>query len=282
MGGSASEADMMTKRKKTLNYSVKMKRMLLLLGAGMASAATPLSETTATFGSAGKAITLGPGETHLYNHTCAAASKDSTVCVLRHMWFGGAWPTYNITRLRVYVDGEAVASIDGQMDLLHGIGHGDDAAPWASGSLFGKTGSPSGIFNTFQIPFSTSIILTAEPYADATAPTTTGERFWWIARGTEGEPGVEMGGKLLPLSARLVLHTSEDAALAAKAQLPLFHVEKAGAALLTVLSVTSIAEQFLEGEVRAFRADKKNESCSYGVCSYMTMSSGTEDYFLGT
>ena len=51
---------------------------------------------------------------------------------------------------------------------------------------------------------------------------------------------------------------------------------------MTVLSVQSRAEQFLEGEVRAFLSNATNSSCSYGVCAYMTMSSGTEDYFLGT
>ena len=51
---------------------------------------------------------------------------------------------------------------------------------------------------------------------------------------------------------------------------------------MIVLSVQSAVEQFLEGEVRAFLANAPNNSCSYGVCSYMTMSSGTEDYFLGT
>ena len=66
------------------------------------------------------------------------------------MWFGGSWGKYDITRLRVYVDGEAVPSIDGQMFLMHGIGFADDAAPWSSGHLFGKTGQPSGIFNVSE------------------------------------------------------------------------------------------------------------------------------------
>ena len=177
----------------------------------LVSATTPLSPNALTFGSAGKAITLGPGETELFTHECSSAmTNDESVCILRHMWFGGSWARYDITRLRVYVDSEASPSIDGQMDLLHGIGFADDAAPWSSGSLFGKTGSPSGIFNTFKIPFAKSIRVTAQAYTNASSPSKKGERFWWIMRGTEGEPGVELGGKLLPLAARIKLYTNEN------------------------------------------------------------------------
>ena len=92
-------------------------------------------EAVRTFGSAGKAVSLVKGENELYNHTCS-----QNECILRHMWFGGNWPHYDIQRLRVYVDGESAPSIDGQLFLLHGVGFADQAAPWSSGSLFGKTG----------------------------------------------------------------------------------------------------------------------------------------------
>ena len=173
-------------------------------------ATTPLSPNAMTFGSAGKGITLGPGEKDLFTHSCSSSvANGASICILRHMWFGGSWARYDITRLRVYIDGDSIASIDGQMDLLHGIGFADNAAPWSSGSLFGKTGSPSGIFNTFKIPFAKSIRVSAQAYTNSSSPATKGERFWWIMRGTEGEPGVEIGGKLLPLGARLMLHTNE-------------------------------------------------------------------------
>ena len=67
-----------------------------------------------------------------------------------------------------------------------------------------------------------------------------------------------------------------------RSQLRLFKASKAGIVLTTILSVQSEAEQFLEGEMRAFLSNATNNSCSYGVCAYMTLSSGTEDYFLGT
>lgn len=48
---------------------------------------------------------------------------------LTHMWFGGAFKGYGETRIRIYVDGEAIPGID--MELLpgHGIGFNDESAP---------------------------------------------------------------------------------------------------------------------------------------------------------
>ena len=41
---------------------------------------------------------------------------------LTHMWFGGDWPGYERTRLRVYVDGETQPSIDMEVGMGHGNG----------------------------------------------------------------------------------------------------------------------------------------------------------------
>ncbi|MGA2501708.1 MAG: hypothetical protein ABSH20_28545, partial [Tepidisphaeraceae bacterium] len=60
---------------------------------------------------------------------------------LTHMWFGGDWPGYDRTRLRIYVDGEEQPSIDMELGLGHGVGFGETAAPWGSEKL-GKTGHP--------------------------------------------------------------------------------------------------------------------------------------------
>lgn len=61
-----------------------------------------------TFGTAGKAVypfTEGSKtEATLFEH-------EGKGC-LTHMWFGGNWPDWERQRIRVYVDGEAKASID--------------------------------------------------------------------------------------------------------------------------------------------------------------------------
>ena len=103
---------------------------------------------------------------------------------LSHMWFGGDFKDYGLTRIRVYVDGEREASIDMELMMGHGIGFQDSSAPWGVERI-GKTGQPSGIYNTYRIPFG------IERARDGT----TGQRgrrenppFWWIIRGVENVP----------------------------------------------------------------------------------------------
>ena len=115
------------------------------------------------------------------------------------MWFGGNWPRYEKTRIRVYVDGEETASIDMELGLGHGYGFGDDAAPWGSEKM-GKTGHPSGVYNTYQIPFGKSVRVTAKRAKESP----DGAVLWWIVRGTENRP-VTLGGVRLPEQTRLKL-----------------------------------------------------------------------------
>ena len=113
----------------------------------------------ATFGTSAKEVrVLGGGkEAELFAH-------EGRGC-LTHMWFGGDWPGWDRTRIRCCVDGESKAAIDMELFLGHGIGFGDEAAPWGTERL-GKTGHPSGIFNSYRIPFGKSVRVTAQAVAD--------------------------------------------------------------------------------------------------------------------
>ena len=108
-----------------------------------------------TFSVAGKEATVlnGYKEAELFAHGGRGC--------LTHMWFGGDWPGYEKTRIRIYVDGDKTPSIDMQLGLGHGVGFGDPASPWGTARM-GKTGHPSGIYNTFRIPFGKGIRVTAE------------------------------------------------------------------------------------------------------------------------
>ena len=282
------------------------------------------AEHMTTFGNAGKAITLQPssqGEQTLWTQTCPAGSS---LCVVDHQWYGGAWHGYDTTRLRFYVDGEATASIDGQIFLSHGIGFADDAAPWSSGSLFGKTGSPSGVFNTFQIPFNHTI------RCAALSTSSVENRFWWIYRGlasTDPAARVQLSARLaLPPAARLRLHTTEALPVPAYAFVPLVRAPptEGGAVLMTTLSVdragTSaslcvlllllqsplrlvlwcrvlvlhshmcapypLTSNYLEGCLRTYsnvtHPSLQPSSRAAPDGTRQLLSSGTEDYFLGT
>ena len=151
-----------------------------------------------TFGTIGKEMRplKGDVEATLFRH-------DGKGC-LTHMWFGGEWKDCERTRIRVYVDGELKPSIDMELFLGHGIGFGDNFSPWGTARI-GKIGTGTSVYNTYRIPFGTSVRVTASSSLDAPdAP-----QFWWIIRGTENLV-VTLGGVKLPDIARLKLHKVEN------------------------------------------------------------------------
>jgi len=213
-----------------------------------------------TFGTAGKEGTLYPDhEVVLFQHEGAGC--------LTQMWVGGDWPGYDRTRIRYYVDGEAKASIDMELFLGHGIGWGDPAAPWGSARL-GKTGHPSGLYNTYRIPFGKSIRVTGQLGAGVEKP----QVFWWIIRGVENLP-VFLGNLRLPGNARLRLQVRENVDLAPLEMFEIGRSSRAGALYQVTLAVASQNFNFLEAVLRAYLD---------GARQPLLLSSGTEDYFLGT
>jgi hypothetical protein len=233
-------------------------------------AAAPDADVDAlkTFCTSGKEVYVlnGYREAELLRH-------DGKGC-LTHMWFGGDWPGYERTRIRVYVDGEKTPSIDMQLGLGHGYGFGDDAAPWGSSRL-GKTGHPSGVYNTYRIPFGAGVRVTAQ--RDKDSP--DGAPFWWIVRGTENLP-LTLGGVRLPDGARLKLHRLENHVAQRLEEFSLCDVQGAGALYqVTIAAKTNRVTggwkdlSFLEACMRAYFD---------GADEPVLLSSGLEDYFLGT
>ncbi|MGA2542110.1 MAG: DUF2961 domain-containing protein [Verrucomicrobiota bacterium] len=190
---------------------------------------------------------------------------------LTHMWFGGDWPGYDRTCLRVYVDGEAQPSIAMELGLGHGVGFGDTAAPWGSEKM-GKTGQPSGLYNTYKIPFGKSIRVTAQRAKDSP----DGAPFWWIIRGTENLP-LTLAGVPLPETARLKLHKLENHVAKPLEEFALCDLPGAGALYQVTIAAEGLGNSgdfnFLEAVMRAY-VD--------GAKAPMLLSSGLEDYFTGT
>lgn len=214
-----------------------------------------------TFGTSGKAVyPLENGkEAELYSHTGKGC--------LTHMWFGGNWKNYGKLRLRVYVDYEETASIDMELFLGHGIGFLEDAAPWGTNKI-GKTGSPSGIFNNYHIPFGKHVKVTAQlPEEDKGNP-----RFWYIIHGTENFP-VSVAGLQLPENARLKLHKLENYDAKSMEEFDIYKTEKSGAVYQVTVQAKSTSLTFLESIVRGYYNSSDEP---------FLISSGLEDYFLGT
>lgn len=186
---------------------------------------------------------------------------------LAHMWFGGSFPDYAKIRLRVYVDHEQTASISMELGMGAGFGFQDPDAPWGNDAA-GKTGSPSGIFNFYRIPFSTNVRVTAE----LPPGVPDNQVFWWIVRGIEGLP-LEVGGLPMPENTRLKLYTRENYTAQPLEEFDLCKTERSGMVYQVAIAAKSESFTFLEAIMRAY-VDQEKEP--------QFLSSGLEDYFLGT
>ena len=245
-----------------------MRVVVLCLGPLCALSAGMDVDDLKTFSSIGKErpVLNGYGEAELLLH-------EGRGC-LTHMRFGGDWPGYDQTVLRVYVDGEERPSVEMELGLGHGVGFGDNAAPWGSEKM-GKTGHPSGLYNTFKIPFGKSIRVTAQRAKDSP----DGAPFWWIIRGTENLP-VTLAGVRLPETARLRLYKLENHVARPLEQFSLCDVPGSGALYLVTMAGEGLRKSgdwkdisYLEAIVRAYLNGEKTP---------ILLSSGLEDYFLGT
>ena len=186
---------------------------------------------------------------------------------LTHMWFGGDWPDYGKTKIRIYIDGEKQPSIDMELALGHGIGFQDSSAPWGTARV-GTTGYPSGTYNTYKIPFGKSIRITAQP-----VDTLQGKPyFWWIFRGVTNLP-VEIASITLPENARLKLYKKENYTAEPLEEFELCNVKNSGELYQVTIAAKSSNFSYLEACMRGY-FDGSDEP--------IILSSGLEDYFLGT
>jgi len=221
-----------------------------------------------TFCSVGKQMSVlnGYKEAELLRH-------DGKGC-LTHMWFGGDWQGYNKTVIRVYVDGETRPSIEMEMGLGHGIGFDDAHAPWGSEKM-GNTSFPSGVYMNFKIPFGKNIRVTAQRSKDSP----DGADFWWILRGTDNLP-VWYAGVRLADKARLKLYKLENHIAKPLEEFALCDVQGGGALYQVTMAAEGLRKtgdwkdlSYLEAMMRGYLNGEKEPT---------RLSSGLEDYFLGT
>jgi len=222
------------------------------------------AEDAAIIGSMGKheRVLGGNSEAVLFEH-------EGKGC-LTHFWFGGNFKGVEDTRIRYYVDGEPRASIDMDLYMGHGIGFNDNTAPWANRHM-GKIGKGNGIHNNYAIPFGKGIRVTAQKSAEAE----DNPPIWWIVRGVENGR-VNLGGVELPEAARLRLHRVENRIIEPLQEFDLCKLEGKGAVYQVAIAAQGQSGQhmsFLEACMRAYPD---------GARKPVMLSSGLEDYFLGT
>jgi hypothetical protein len=98
------------------------------------------------------------------------------------------------------------------------------------------------------------------------------QTFWWIVRGLTDYP-VQVGGITLPRSARLRLHRLEKVQAASLAEVPILETKNRGLLYAVTFEAQSTNFNYLEACLRAYPDGHKEPTW---------ISSGTEDYFLGT
>lgn len=199
--------------------------------------------------------------------------------LLHHMWFGGGFEGIENTVIRVYVDGEKEPSLE--MKMSEGFANAYHSSNnFQSSSIIGKTGKKGGVYNTFKIPYGKRIKITAQ---NKETRGKTGQSFWWILRGTSNMPLI-IDGVTLPENARMKLHKVEEKLVDAYDEFDLCDTKKDG--LLYMVYMQGEAAEpdkiykkkwymlsFLEACMRAYVGGDKEP---------VFLSSGLEDYFLGT
>jgi hypothetical protein len=232
---------------------------LLVMATPRSSGAEP--ENLAPIGTMGKGqrVLKGGVEAVLFEHQGAGC--------LTHFWFGGNFKGVEDTRIRYYVDGEEVPSIDMNLYMGHGIGFNDNHAPWATKHV-GKVGKQNGIYNNYRIPFQKSVRVTAQRAENAE----DNPQIWWIIRGVENGR-VSIGGVELPKEARLRLHRLENHDAKPLEEFDLCKVAGKGAVYQVAIAAQGSSLTYLEACMRAYLG---------GNDKPLMLSSGLEDYFLGT
>lgn len=199
--------------------------------------------------------------------------------LIHHMWFGGGFEGLENTVIRIYVDDEKEPSIE--MKLSEGFANGYHSSNhYQSASMIGKTGLKGGLYNTIKIPFGKKVRITAQ---NKEIGGKSGQYFWWILRGTTHMP-LSINGVNLPQNARMKLYKVEDKLVNAYAEFDLCNTKKDG--LLYMVYMQGEAAEpsktykkewyklsFLEACMRAYVGGAKEPEF---------LSSGLEDYFLGT
>jgi len=200
------------------------------------------------------------------NQTCTGSLKS---CVFTHFWAGGTCADYgeNTITYRLTSGGET-NNFTAPFSLLHGTYSGVEPAPFSAGSLFGITGKPSGMWNTIEIPF------TDHAEVSVRLRKGCGHLFWIIVRGHNQAyigPQRQLASQLTIRSNYVPMSVVPQNKVHS-----MLHTSTAGRLLYTVLAVSFPLDQgthFLEGCVRwGNKTDPQQE----------LLSSGTEDYFLGT
>ena len=179
------------------------------------------------------------------------------------MRFGGCYEYFPEALVNIYYDHEKTPSFSAKMFLLHGVWFDDQDA--FSTTSVGKTGHPGGMYNNYRIPYQNGIKITVTMSPKERKENT----FWSIVRATENMDLILYQKKAI--NPRLVLHKVEDFTAQPLEEFEIYKASRQGCLFLTTMSAVSYNLEY-------------QESCFRGYFDgeMQLLSSGMEDYFLGT
>lgn len=187
--------------------------------------------------------------------------------VITHMWFGGSYEYFDTAIVCVYIDYEIRPSIEASMYMMHCMGFYDKDFTFTTDKI-GKTGDISGVYNFYRIPYNEHIKITVQMDDRAVIK----DWFWSIVRGTE-DMSIIISGVTLQDEVKLRLHKLENYAADPLEEFLIYNsYDKQGCLYLTAISAVSTNFNFQESCIRGYFNSNEPEY----------LSSGLEDYFLGT
>eukprot|EP00999_Lentomonas_sp_LEN2_P003011 NODE_868_length_1145_cov_111.340864_g826_i0.p1 GENE.NODE_868_length_1145_cov_111.340864_g826_i0~~NODE_868_length_1145_cov_111.340864_g826_i0.p1 ORF type:complete len:354 (+),score=69.83 NODE_868_length_1145_cov_111.340864_g826_i0:55-1116(+) len=235
--------------------------------------ATISLDNTRTFGTAIKGGALNGTEQTVFEYTLKGK-----LGVVNYIWVTGATPN---TRIRLYIDGETVPSLDFNFYEGTGIGWSNDTGrPWGNAIMGKNAGHTSYI--TYRIPFGEKIKITltyqppSQNLADLAQPfdPATNHAFWFICRGLDFKTPQPIewgsGGYTIPPTARLKLYKSAGTLKPLEFTTLYDKPKQDGAVWMVFIQANSSDLNFLEACFRAYIG---------GATDPMFLSSGTEDFF---
>lgn len=183
-------------------------------------------------------------------------------------WQAGA-RGFNDTRIRYYIDGEELASIDYRLYMGVGLGfNGSSLVNRSWGTARVGSLAAYSTYSTVRVPFSRSIRVTAElpDYIE------TSQLIWVNVRGAEGLR-ITVGDaiSLAPTDYRLRLYKNEAVHVPPSFMIPLAKTNRSGLLYMTAVQVESLGYGYLEGCWRV----------KLGDGDWTLLTSGGEEMFMG-
>ena len=188
--------------------------------------------------------------------------------ILETMFFAGDFEYVHRTKIAVYVDDEEAASLYGYLYELIGLKCDTPNDTKFGTDLFGKTGDKNGIYLNYKIPFYKRMVIKIANDTENSNP------YVWFNCRTSKWHDFTVGGIKIPYGAKFHCESVMLTDVPSGQEFTLFETNKNGVILNTNL--------FAKGDSSSWYQEGMLRTYTNGSTTPQFLSSGLEDYFLGT